>query len=97
MHDDRTFVRWRAREVPGGLGQIRPERLLAAAIRQNRVGRREDHASDITPEVAELQEAYNIGTVDWAIIDASGMAEATLRDCRTRIDGLRTSELSNPE
>ena len=70
-----------AREVPGGLGQIRPERLLAAAIRQNRVERRQDHASDVTPEVAELQEAYNIGTVDWAIIDASGMAEATLRDC----------------
>jgi hypothetical protein len=53
---------------------------LAAAIRQNRVGRRQDNASDVTPEVAELQQAYKIGSVDRAIIDASGTAEARLRD-----------------
>jgi uncharacterized protein len=62
------------------------------ATRQNRVGRRQADASDATPEVAELQEAYNIGTVDWAIIDASGSPEATLKHCQARIDGLPTAE-----
>src|SRR4051794_13223970 len=41
------------------------------ATRLNRVGRREADASD-TPEIAGLQEKYSIGTVDWAVIDASG-------------------------
>jgi aminoglycoside phosphotransferase family enzyme/predicted kinase len=62
------------------------------ATRQNRVERRQADASDATPEVAELQEAYNIGTVDWAIIDASGTPEATLRHCQAWIDGLSTAE-----
>jgi predicted kinase len=62
------------------------------ATRQDRVGRRQADASDATPEVAELQEAYNIGTVDWAIIDASGPPEATLKHCQAWIDGLSTAE-----
>jgi predicted kinase len=53
--------------------------------RQNRVAQRAADASDATAEVARLQEQYNIGTVDWAIIDASGTPEATLRECQARI------------
>ena len=53
--------------------------------RQNRVAQRAADASDATAEVARLQEDYNIGTVDWAIIDASGTPEATLRECQARI------------
>jgi hypothetical protein len=42
------------------------------ATRLNRVGYREASASDATPEIAGLQENYNIGTVDWGVINASG-------------------------
>ena len=54
------------------------------ATRLSRVGRRERDASDATPEIAGLQEKYDVGEVDWAIIDASGTPEETLRQCPTR-------------
>lgn len=53
--------------------------------RQSRVGRRERDASDATPDIAGLQENYNIGAVDWAVIDASGTPEQTLKQCESRI------------
>jgi uncharacterized protein len=62
------------------------------ATRQSRVRSRKADASDATPEVAGLQETYSIGTVDWAIIDASGTPEATLRHCQTHIADLRPIE-----
>lgn len=55
------------------------------ATRLSRVGRRERDASDATPDIAGLQEKYNIGTVDWAVIDASGTPEQTLEQCESRI------------
>jgi aminoglycoside phosphotransferase family enzyme/predicted kinase len=55
------------------------------ATRLSRVGRRERDASDATPDIAALQEKYNIGAVDWAVIDASGTPEQTLKQCQTRI------------
>lgn len=55
------------------------------ATRQSRVGRRERDASDATPDIAGLQENYNIGAVDWAVIDASGTPEQTLKQCESRI------------
>jgi predicted kinase len=55
------------------------------ATRMSRVGRRERDASDATPEIAETQERYNIGRVDWAVIDASGTPEQTLVQCQARI------------
>ena len=55
------------------------------ATRLKRVGRRENDASDATPEIAGRQEHYDIGTVDWAVIDASGTPEHTLQQCQTRI------------
>jgi aminoglycoside phosphotransferase family enzyme/predicted kinase len=51
------------------------------ATRQRRVGRREADASDATPEIAGLQEKYDIGAVDWAVVDASGTPEQTLKQC----------------
>ena len=55
------------------------------ATRLNRVGRREADASDATPEIAGLQEKYSIGTVDWAVIDASGTPGQTLKQGQTRL------------
>ena len=60
--------------------------------RQNRVGSRRPDASDATPEVAGLQETYNIGTIDWKIIDASGPPEATLGHCQAWIADLGSAE-----
>jgi hypothetical protein len=57
--------------------------------RQSRVGRRERDASDATPEIAALQENYNIGAVDWVVIDASGTPEYTLRQCQAQIAALK--------
>ena len=58
---------------------------IGLATRLNRVGRREADASDATPEIAGLQEKYSIGTVDWAVIDASGTPGQTLKQCQTRL------------
>jgi aminoglycoside phosphotransferase family enzyme/predicted kinase len=55
------------------------------ATRLSRVGRRERDASDATPEIAGLQEKYDIGSVDWPAIDASGTSEQTLKHCKTLI------------
>lgn len=59
--------------------------------RQSRVSGRAADASDATTEIARLQEQYDIGTVDWAIIDASGTPEATLKACQTHIPELKVS------
>jgi hypothetical protein len=53
--------------------------------RMKRVGSRERDASDATPEIAGLQEKYDIGAIDWTIIDASGTPEQTLEHCQDRI------------
>ncbi len=55
------------------------------ATRQMRIGSRRGDASDATPEVAAVQEHYNIGHVGWATIDASGTREQTLQNCRSAI------------
>lgn len=55
------------------------------ATRKARIGDRHGDASDATPEVAALQERYNIGVVGWASVDASGTPEQTLARCRDAI------------
>jgi aminoglycoside phosphotransferase family enzyme/predicted kinase len=59
------------------------------ATRLSRVGRREGDASDATPEIARIQEKYDIGVVDWAVIDASGTPEETLKQCQAQIAGFK--------
>ena len=60
--------------------------------RLSRVGGRQHDAPDATPEVAGLQEKYNIGAVDWAVIDASGAPEQTLEYCQARIAHCETAQ-----
>ena len=48
------------------------------ATRLARIERRTGDASDATKEVARKQETYEIGTVDWSIIDASGTVDQAL-------------------
>ena len=57
------------------------------ATRQIRVARRKADASDATPEIAKLQESYDVGAIDWIAIDASGTPEQTLKACQLRIIG----------
>jgi hypothetical protein len=57
--------------------------------RQSRVGRRERDASDVTAEIAGLQEKYQIGAIDWAVIDASGTPKDTLKQCQAQIVGFQ--------
>ncbi len=49
------------------------------ATRVSRVGGRTGDASDADAAVARAQEQYDLGTLDWAKVDASGAPEETLR------------------
>ena len=55
------------------------------ATRQARVGLRRSDASDATPEIAGLQERYDLGKISWTSIDASGTADGTLAQCQSRL------------
>ena len=55
------------------------------ATRQLRVSRRGADASDATSEIAGLQEKYDIGAMEWAVVDASGTPEQTLQQCLTYV------------
>jgi predicted kinase len=62
------------------------------ATRLNRLGRREGDASDATPEIAGLQEKYDIGAIDWTMIDASGTSEQTLKLCQAFLPRRETTQ-----
>jgi predicted kinase len=49
------------------------------ASRLRRVGRRHGDASDATPDIAGRQEHYDIGALNWTLVDASGSPEQTVR------------------
>ena len=55
------------------------------ATRLKRVGVRKNDASDATPAIAQLQEGYDLGAIDWTLIDASGTPEQTLQRCQTYV------------
>jgi hypothetical protein len=49
------------------------------AVRLQRVGTRIGDASDANAKVAAQQERYDLGVLDWTVIDANGTPEETLR------------------
>jgi predicted kinase len=51
-----------------------------------RVGSRGRDASDADAAVARAQESYNLGTLGWRRVDASGSPEETLAHARKMMD-----------
>ena len=80
---ERTAIRNVGRKL--GVGFVGLYLQTDLATRQRRIGHRSDDASDATPEIAALQEQYDIGALDWTIIDASGAPEHTLELCQSTI------------
>jgi uncharacterized protein len=56
------------------------------ATRLARVGHRSGDASDAGRDVAQAQEAYDFGRLDWTQIDASGSVAETLARARAALD-----------
>jgi uncharacterized protein len=55
------------------------------ATRLARIGGRSADASDADAAVARRQEEFDIGSINWPTVDASGSPEQTLRNARTAI------------
>jgi predicted kinase len=81
---DAAFLRWDERDpVPAaaGAGGARFCGLFLDApsgIRVQRIGSRGPDASDATRDVALRQDSFDIGALDWPVVDASGSPEDTL-------------------
>ncbi len=56
-----------------------------AAVMQERVARRVGDVSDATAQVVESQLDYDLGTMEFCRIDASGPLDAVAAACRARI------------
>jgi aminoglycoside phosphotransferase family enzyme/predicted kinase len=55
------------------------------AVRLKRVGARKADASDADADVVAQQEHYDLGAMDWTIIDANGTREETQRRARAAL------------
>ena len=68
--------------------------------RMKRVGLRVGDASDATLDLVRHQENYDIGLLDWHMIDPSGPPQQTLQRCRKRMGkaetGLSSKSLDPP-
>jgi hypothetical protein len=59
------------------------------SIRSSRVASRRRDASDATSEVARDQDGYDIGRLDWPVVDASGSPAQTLESSTVFFHGAR--------
>lgn len=64
--------------------------------RMKRVGHRVDDASDATLDLVRHQETYDIGPLDWHMIDASGTPQQTLQRCREELGTAETGLSPKP-
>jgi aminoglycoside phosphotransferase family enzyme/predicted kinase len=55
------------------------------ASRMSRVGQRAGDASDATLDLVKHQENYDVGPLDWHVIDASGTPEQTLQRSKAKL------------
>ncbi|MBV8836266.1 MAG: AAA family ATPase [Alphaproteobacteria bacterium] len=67
--------------------------FLVADLQQRieRVGTRRNDASDAGVDVAQRQESYEVGAMDWRIVDASGSPAATLAHAKTALAHAKTA------
>ena len=77
----------RAAIVKAGAGAAFHGLFLTAdlATRLSRVGGRKDDASDADAAVARRQEQYDLGDLQWTLVDASGSPEETLRRAKAAL------------
>ena len=69
-------------------------------LRLARVDARANDASDAGLEIAELQEKYDVGPVEWSAVDAAGFPEAVIAKAREALaaatDGAAPVSLTSP-
>src|SRR5664280_1614742 len=77
----------RAAIVKAGAGAAFHGLFLTAdlATRLSRVGGRKGDASDADAAVARVQEQYDLGDLQWTLVDASGSPEETLRRAKAAL------------
>jgi uncharacterized protein len=61
------------------------------ATRLSRVGGRVRDASDADAAVAQAQERYELGRLEWATVDASGTPEVTLTRAKAALAARNSS------
>lgn len=86
---DAVFSRHEERAAIAAVADKTPFRgfFLTAdlATRAARVGARRNDASDADAKIAQQQERYDLGTMDWTVIDASGTPEDTLKRAKAAL------------